>query len=89
MTVLVRLRARWRTCRLRLWHWLTDGMYPAHLVDSPTEGAWSWRWRGWVETAGVWLLCRAGHEPTRDHCNKPEHDHCLFCHRLMPGAVAR
>jgi hypothetical protein len=29
-----------------------------------------------------WLL---GHYPGLDNCTKPEHDFCLFCHKLMPG----
>lgn len=42
----------------------------------------------WVNTAGQWVICRiAGHDPERDHCGRPEHDFCLWCHKSMPHAA--
>jgi hypothetical protein len=26
-----------------------------------------------------------GHTPERDHCMRPEHDFCLWCHKPMPN----
>lgn len=26
-----------------------------------------------------------GHAPERDHCNRPEHDYCFWCHKRTPN----
>lgn len=32
------------------------------------------------------LLCEGlGHQPTRDQCNRPEHDYCVWCRAKTPG----
>jgi len=31
------------------------------------------------------LRLLARHEPIRDQCNRPEHDFCIWCRKLMPG----
>lgn len=52
-----------------------------------------WLWHGKPVKKPLWfgvvvsrLACLIfGHEPTADHCGRPEHDHCLWCMRSMPG----
>lgn len=76
-----RPRPRWAST---LWLWLTDGQYDAAGSD------WHYMWRGWLETPGVKALCFTfGHKPIPDQCNKPEHDLCVFCNKLMPYKAER
>lgn len=37
----------------------------------------------WVRRLHCWIW---GHSPMRDMCNRPEHDLCAKCQKLMPGA---
>jgi hypothetical protein len=74
-----------RLHRLRLW--LGDEMYDPLLDrDAPdwlVEGVLSQ-----FENASQKILCALfGHEPHRDMCLKPEHDHCIWCRKSMPGAA--
>lgn len=32
------------------------------------------------------IICLTGHEPQRDQCGRPEHDHCAWCGKMMPLA---
>lgn len=69
--------------------WLTDGQYD-HL-DKVGAADWRWTWRGWFESACLWLLCLTfGHKAVRDQCDKPEHDFCVYCcNQAMPGQAIR
>jgi hypothetical protein len=74
----------------KVWYWLTDGQYERlfRLDYDPPE--WHYTWRGWVEEAGKKALCTTfGHEPVADQCNRPEHDLCTWCHKLMPNRAKR
>lgn len=38
----------------------------------------------YVQRSLCWVL---GHEVEDDHCGKPEHRHCVFCHQLFPCGI--
>lgn len=40
----------------------------------------------WLQAGTQRILCLvAGHDPTHDQCENPEHDFCLWCDKSMPG----
>lgn len=85
----IRKRKTTGTWLHRLYFWLWDGMYD--WLD-PYDGP-EWPWgvlETCVERPARWVLCKVyGHEPLPDQCNMPEHDHCIWCNRLMPGLAPR
>ena len=53
------------------------------------ESNWLWRLPGDLDEGRIcrpfcWVL---GHYPEMDQCGKPEHDYCLRCRKIMPGAA--
>lgn len=47
---------------------------------------WPWEVFERVQKWAARALCLiAGHQAERDQCGRPEHDHCLWCKRAMPG----
>lgn len=41
-----------------------------------------------AEGVGLRLLCiYFGHKPVADQCDKPEHDFCVYCNKLMPNSA--
>lgn len=45
------------------------------------------RWPDRLLQKGLCLL--GGHAPIADQCNRPEHDHCAWCHESMPNQATR
>lgn len=73
----------------RVYFFLWDDMYdyidPGYRHDWLTE-----RVEKYIENPILWLLCKIyGHEPVMDQCAKPEHDHCVYCNKLLPNMVSR
>lgn len=69
-----------------LWDRLeAEGVNPSKDLS---EGFWEW-YESNIEDPLKELLCEVdGHRPQRDHCGRPEHDHCVICQTLMPGQGA-
>lgn len=70
---------------------VSKGLRFAAQGDAKFQQRWpDWlldRWPAWSLQR---LLCLVDdHEPIADQCNKPEHDHCAWCGKLMPGASRR
>lgn len=55
-----------------------------------SDDFWNW-YETAIEDPLKKLLCEVdGHDPIRDHCGRPEHDHCAICMTRLPGqAVPR
>jgi hypothetical protein len=74
--------------RLKVW-WFFTGDWWWNRLEGKVPELWLER----VATATEWLqkpICAVmGHIPERDQCNLPEHDYCICCQRLMPGAARR
>lgn len=80
--------------RAQIAHWLTDRQY--HWIDrlggrgeKLSDALYAVQY--WViERPAKWVLCvHLGHEPIQDQCGRPEHDHCVWCRRPMPGQASR
>lgn len=57
---------------------LWDLLYDGGMCEAAEE----------LDTKVEWMmeeLCgRSGHRPVDDHCGKPEHRSCLYCHTMTP-----
>jgi hypothetical protein len=83
----MRLRPRWA---VRVQFWLADGQYDRLIIGNALDTHWGWAMRGQVEKVGLRALCLLfGHDPVADQCGRPEHDHCLYCGKPMPGRARR
>lgn len=61
--------------RPRFMHWLW-------AIRTGPQPLW---WYLVVDVA-TWIACKAaGHEPERDPCGDPDHDHCAWCKKSMPN----
>lgn len=61
-----------------------EGIDPFKVLS---DEFWDW-WDETIEKPVLALVCEVdGHSPTRDHCGRPEHDHCAVCMTPMPGSA--
>lgn len=79
--------------RIIQWFWFLPDRLGDRFGDSRVFAKWTgplWAVADRVESAVAKALCLvAGHEPVRDQCNRPEHDHCIWCKKLMPAVERR
>lgn len=85
-----------RPLRKRLRYWLSKTQYDwldwrdewlqrklgSKVVDFITEKV---QYRFIEEPLSRLICCIYGHDPTIDHCGRPEHDYCACCQQLTPG----
>lgn len=80
-------RPEWAT---KLRFWLADDQYDRLMSDDVPDTDWRWTARGWLEAAGLRVLCLTfGHHPVPDQCNLPEHDFCVCCMKATPNRAVR
>lgn len=72
-----------RDWRAKVMRDLTDAIYEPAALDLPQDQQDTIE--EIVERTGRELCGVVGHEATRDQCNRPEHDFCLWCLEPMPG----
>lgn len=68
---------------------VSDGVWQHIPLVDVSDDTFEW-FQDHVETPLRKLLCDTyGHSPTADQCGRPEHDFCVTCETLMPGAAPR